>query len=58
MADLSHPPVEFAVLWWGEGPAPDRLWLADLTSVPNRSGCVYVSFVVDAYWRWVLGWQA
>ena len=39
-------------------PAPDRLWLADLTYVRTRSGFVYVSFVIDAYSRRVLGWQA
>ena len=39
-------------------PAPNRLWLADLTYVRTRSGWVYVSFVIDAYSRRVLGWQA
>ena len=39
-------------------PAPNRLWLADLTYVRTRSGPVYVSFVIDAYSRRVLGWQA
>lgn len=39
-------------------PAPDRLWLADLTYVRTRSGFVYVSFVIDAYSRRVIGWQA
>ena len=38
--------------------APDRLWLADLTWVPTRSGFVYMAFVIDAYSRRVLGWQA
>ena len=38
--------------------APNRLWLADLTYVRTRSGFVYVSFVIDAYSRRVLGWQA
>ncbi len=38
--------------------APNRLWLADLTYVRTRSGPVYVSFVIDAYSRRVLGWQA
>ncbi len=38
--------------------APDRLWLADLTWVRTRSGWVYMAFVVDAYSRRVLGWQA
>ena len=39
-------------------PAPNRLWLADLTYVRTRSGPVYVSFVLDAYSRRVPGWQA
>ena len=39
-------------------PAPDRLWLADLTYVRTASGFVYVSFVIDAYSRRVIGWQA
>ncbi len=38
--------------------APNRLWLADLTYVRTRSGWVYVSLVIDAYSRRVLGWQA
>ena len=39
-------------------PAPNRLWLADLTYVLTRSGWVYAAFVIDAYSRRVLGWQA
>jgi putative transposase len=38
--------------------APNRLWLADLTWVRARSGWVYMAFVIDAYSRRVLGWQA
>ena len=38
-------------------PAPDRLWLADLTYVRTRSGWVYAAFVIDACSRRVLGWQ-
>jgi putative transposase len=37
--------------------APDRLWVADLTSVSTWSGWVYVAFVVDAYARRILGWR-
>jgi putative transposase len=37
---------------------PNRLWVADLTYVPTRSGFVYVSFVVDAFSRAIVGWQA
>jgi putative transposase len=39
-------------------PAPNRLWVADLTYVKTHSGWVYVAFVVDACSRLVVGWQA
>src|SRR5438270_11157905 len=39
-------------------PAPNRLWVADLTYVNTHSGWVYVAFVVDACSRFVVGWQA
>ena len=38
-------------------PAPDRLWVADLTYVKTHSGWVYVAFVVDVCSRYVVGWQ-
>jgi putative transposase len=38
-------------------PAPNRLWVADLTYVSTWSGCAYVAFVVDAYARRILGWR-
>lgn len=37
---------------------PNRLWLADLTYVKTHSGWVYAAFVIDAFSRRVLGWQA
>ena len=39
-------------------PAPNRLWVADLTYVKTHRGWVYVAFVVDACSRFVVGWQA
>jgi putative transposase len=39
-------------------PAPDRLWVADLTYVKTHSGWVYAAFVVDVFSRFVVGWQA
>jgi putative transposase len=39
-------------------PAPNRLWVADLTYVKTHGGWVYVAFVVDACSRFVIGWQA
>jgi putative transposase len=38
--------------------APNRLWLADLTYVKTHSGWVYMAFIIDAYSRMVVGWQA
>jgi putative transposase len=37
---------------------PNQLWVADLTYVATWSGFVYVAFVVDAFSRFVVGWQA
>ena len=38
-------------------PAPNRLWVADLTYVKTHRGWVYVAFVVDVCSRYVVGWQ-
>jgi putative transposase len=38
-------------------PAPNRLWVADITYVSTWSGWVYVAFVTDAYARRILGWR-
>jgi putative transposase len=38
--------------------APNRLWVADLTYVRTWAGFVYVSFVLDAFSRSIVGWQA
>jgi putative transposase len=39
-------------------PAPNRLWVADLTYVKTHGGWVYVAFVVDVCSRYVVGWQS
>ncbi len=39
-------------------PAPDRLWVADLTYVKTHAGWVYVAFIIDVFARFVVGWQA
>ncbi len=39
-------------------PAPNRLWVADLTYVKTFSGWVYMAFILDVYSRMVVGWQA
>ena len=38
-----------------KAPAPNRLWVADLTYVKTSSGWVYVAFILDVYSRMVVG---
>jgi putative transposase len=38
-------------------PAPNTLWVADITYIRTFSGWVYAAFVVDVYSRMVVGWQ-
>ena len=38
-------------------PAPNRLWVADLTYVKTHTGWVYVAFIVDVFSRFIVGWQ-
>lgn len=38
-------------------PAPNRLWVADLTYVWTARGFVYSAFVVDAFSRAIVGWR-
>ena len=38
-------------------PAPNRLWVADLTYVSTWSGFCYTAFVIDAFSRAIVGWR-
>jgi putative transposase len=38
-------------------PAPNRLWVADLTYVNTWSGFVYVAFIIDVFSRSIVGWR-
>ncbi len=38
-------------------PAPNQLWVADLTYVTTWSGFVYVAFIIDAFSRSIVGWR-
>jgi putative transposase len=38
-------------------PAPNRLWVTDLTYVATWAGFCYVAFVLDAFSRMVVGWR-
>lgn len=37
---------------------PNRLWVADFTYVATWSGFVYVAFIIDAFARKIVGWNA
>jgi len=37
-------------------PAPDRLWVADITSVPTWAGFLSLAVVLDVHSRRVVGW--
>jgi len=36
---------------------PDRLWVADITELPTRSGSCYLAAITDAWSRRVVGWS-
>ncbi len=36
--------------------APDQLWVADITYVPTAGGFLYLSVVLDAFSRRIVGW--
>jgi putative transposase len=38
-------------------PAPNRLWVADITYVTTLAGWVYAAFVLDVFARRIVGWQ-
>ncbi len=38
-------------------PAPNRLWVADLTYVATWSGFAYAAFVIDVFSRRIVGWR-
>lgn len=38
-------------------PAPDRLWVADITYIPTWAGFLYLAVVLDAFSRRIVGWS-
>ena len=38
-------------------PAPNQLWVTDLTYVPTWAGVAYVCFITDAFSRMIVGWR-
>ena len=54
--DRQHRPDDLVARLF-KAPAPNRLWVADLTYVKTHSGWVYAAFIIDVYARMVVGWQ-
>jgi putative transposase len=38
-------------------PAPNRLWVADITFIPTAAGFLYLAVVLDAFSRRIVGWS-
>jgi putative transposase len=56
MADPAHTPAPNLVARDFTAPAPDRLWLGDITYVATREGWLYLAVLLDAHSRRVVGW--
>lgn len=39
-----------------KAPAPNRLWVADITYVPTSTGFLYLAVVLDVFSRRIVGW--
>lgn len=56
VADPAHVPAPNLVARDFAAPAPDRLWIGDITYVPTGEGWLYLAVLVDVYSRRVVGW--
>ncbi len=54
--DRQHRPADLVERDF-RAPAPNRLWVADLTYVKTHTGWVYAAFIIDVFSRMVVGWQ-
>jgi putative transposase len=56
VADPAHTPAPNLVARDFTAPAPDRLWLGDITYLPTGEGWLYLAVLLDAHSRRVVGW--
>ncbi len=56
VADPAHAPASNVVARDFTAPAPNRLWLGDITSLPTHEGWLYLAVLLDAHSRRVVGW--
>ena len=55
-ANLSERPADLVNRVF-TAPAPNRLWVADLTYVATWPGFCYTAFIIDAFSRRIVGWR-
>ena len=55
--DPAAEPADDLVSRAFDPPAPDRLWMMDVTEHPSGDGKVYLAVVLDAFSRMVVGWS-
>jgi putative transposase len=55
-ADLAARPADLVERVFA-APAPNRLWVADLTYVWTIAGFCYTAFIVDVFSRRIVGWR-
>ena len=56
MRDRDARPAPDLVARRFTGEAPDQLWVADITYVPTRAGCLFLAVVLDVCTRRIVGW--
>lgn len=55
-SDVGERPADLVARAFS-APAPNRLWVADLTYVSTWSGFAYIAFIIDAFSRGIVGWR-
>ena len=56
VADPAHAPAPNLVARDFRSPAPNRLWLGDITYAATHEGWLYLAVLLDAHSRRVVGW--
>ena len=55
--DMRHRPAPDLVNWEFVATDISKLWVADTTYIPMRTGFPYLSVVIDVYSRRMVGWS-
>ncbi len=55
--DPSHPVADNLLEQDFTAEGPNERWVADITYLPTRQGCLYLAVVMDLYSRRIVGWS-